>query len=353
MKRLPFLLVPIALAPPAVLFAQEPPKVTSIAVQPGVEVELEFTDTTIGGVRYTLEASEGLFGWSEIASGLPNILDTSRYALNSPIGEGETRKFFQIRSEPAAATLGFESSALEVDEGSGAQQVAVRFVDESGAPLIYNGPLSYRWSGATALVGSLTGTVMAGGTGTVIPLDILDNTETESLRQLTLTLMADGSGNYEVNPAAAASTVTILENDNFWRGGFVSESGILGLEFYVQRDSGLLTISLTDGTELLPEGGLSIGTAATLSDTVFHVEFPGTDVLSTAENLVAAGTRLELVLDADSSIAGQTVSSDELAGTGTLTLRNLTKPHLDTTITGTFVVRQDPPLQPDDDLILE
>ncbi len=50
---------------------------------------------------------------------------------------------------------------------------------------------------------------------------------------------------------------------------------------------------------------------------------------------------------------GQTVSADELAGTGTLTLRNIAKPHLDTSITGNFVVRQDPPLQPDGDLILE
>ena len=353
MKRLHFLLIPFGLAPSAVLLAQEPLKVTSFAIQPGVEVELEFIDTTIGGVRYTLESSVDLLGWTEVGSGLPDILGTNQYALSSPISEGETRKFFQIRAEPVAATLGFEFTALEVDEGSGAQQIAVKFVNETGAPLIYNGPISYRWSGATELVGSLTGSVMAGGTGAVIPIDILDNSETEPLRQFTLTLMADGTGNYEVNPAAAASTVTILENDNFWRGGFVSESGILNLEFYLQRESGSLTISLTDGTELLPQGGLSVSTSATLSDTIFHVEFPGTDVLSTAENLVAVGTRLELVLDADSSMPGQTVSADELAGTGTLTLRNIAKPHLDTSITGNFVVRQDPPLQPDGDLILE
>lgn len=354
MKRTAFpRLVPV-LAAACLSFApgEEAPKITDFQLQPGVEVRLAYTDAAPGGVRYVLEASDDLEGWTEIGSGLPGILGKGWYDMAAALGALEDQKFYRVRAVRETATLGFELDKLAVDEGSGEQQIVVRFVDAAGQPLIYNGPVAYEWTGAAGLVSQLTGSVEAGGTEVAIPVTIGENLGTESLRQLVLKLSADTGSGYVVDPVAATSTVTIRENDNYWRGSFQTDAELLDLELFVRIDGATLLVFLTEGTAFL-ESGFALADSPEFSPTTFHAAFPEVAMASTPENLLAPGTVVQLTLDADEANPGEVVTSTEISGRGTLVIHNPSKSHLTTSVAGSFLIRQDPPLQPTDDLNLE
>jgi len=326
-------------------------EVSQFELESGVSISVQYHDSGVGGVRYTLVQSPDLQNWNPVPNSDVLNLGSGLFDASGDQDDSFDRLFYRVDAERVPATLGFEMGELVVGEGSGDQELVVRFVDQNGDALIYNGPVRYEWEGATYLVSDLTGEVMANGSQVSIPMVVEDNAGTEQLRQVRLNLIVDGETAYSVDPAASTSTITIEENDNYWRGSFETGAESIDLEIYVRKDNGTLLVFMTEGTAFL-KTGFKLAPAPILTETQFSADFPDVEIDSTPENLLTAGTVVKLTLTAD-EVNGDTVDKRELAGTGTLTISNPAKPHLTTAIPGTFLLLEDPPLQPRDDIELE
>ena len=332
---------------PALLCAEEALNVTQIQVTPDSEVRLRFNDSVTGGVRYSVFKSNDMRTWGTTDVQIGSVgLGNSRHDLFTAYDN--PRSFFQIKAERVQAVLRFDVAETTVGEGDGEQEVVINFVDENGLPLIYNGPVKYTWEGSTGAVADLTGEVLAGGRSVGIPLTIVDNVGTETLKQIRLSLQVDADTGYLIDPAASSSTLIIEENDNYWRGSFQTGDESIDLEIFIRKSNTAPLVFLTEGTTFV-SSGFKVSPSPTFSDSEFQAEFPAVAMPVTSKNLLAEGTLATLSLTAN----GTGVSTQKLEGTGTLTISNPAKPHLTTEIEGSFLLIQDPPLQPQDDLELE
>ncbi len=281
-------LIALAGCCPLAFSAELPLPVEDFSLDFDNEVRLKFRDQNSGGVRYTLYQSGDLQNWSLVSQPTVEVNGDGSYDIFAALGAPLGRQFYRVTAERTTATLGFQIRELEVEEGSGEQSLVVAFVDENGEPLIYNGRVRFEWSGAVHLVSQLTGEVMANGTDVAIPLAVLDNVGTEKLTQVELRLLVDESTGYEVDPATSVTTLTIAENDNYWRGSFQTGLESLDLELFIRSDDSSLLVFMTEGTAFLP-AEFVLAAAPALSETAFQAEFPAVALTATAENLIAAG----------------------------------------------------------------
>jgi len=315
------------------------------------EVRLRFWDGVTGGVRYSVFQSPDMRSWGTTGVQTDSVgLGDRWHELFAPAAGG--RSFYQVKSERVQAVVMFSLGEITLGESSGSQEVVINFVDEAGQPLIYNGPVSYLWEGTAGAVSNLTGSVIAGGQSVTIPLDVVDNDEVEALKQISLTLEVDAQTGYLVDPAASSTTLTIEENDNYWRGSFQTGTESLDLELFIQRSAAGSVISLTKGTGFL-SGELLVADSVTHTEANFQVAFPAEMMTANEENLVTEGTQATLSLTAADGMVDQSVDEKMIKGVGVLTISHPDMSYLNTTISGAFLILQDPPIQPTQELELE
>ncbi|MEM7396023.1 MAG: hypothetical protein AAF492_27125, partial [Verrucomicrobiota bacterium] len=177
------------------------------------------------------------------------------------------------------------------------------------------------------------------GSSVVIPISILENTEVDLFRSMTLQLLAGSNLFLGVD---GIRTVTFDDNDATWKGTLQSDNEELGFTLTVIDDgSGPDGTLVSDGLGMIPAG--SYPATLVMNNLQFSAAIAGMSVSSTNSG-VQTDIDLALQLDAMDGQSNQVVGADELMGTFQLVSTLSGAPHLNATNEGIFVMVKCPPL---------
>ncbi|MEZ5300896.1 MAG: hypothetical protein R3F11_09630 [Verrucomicrobiales bacterium] len=318
-------------------------RATKLELLDGGIARLTFEDlgtAAAGAGDYKVDASDDLKAWDTLDEVIISDLGGGKFRATILDDALDARfyrvRFGQINSGPTVLAW-FDLAELAAQEGDGTLMVTVRF---SGN---YTGPVRYSWSGGAA-VGGLSGVVNAGGTSVQIPLSIGDDGEVGELGELTLTLITGQDTNYAVANApgqAGSTTLVIEENDALWTGRFAADSEAVGFGIQIAQNGAAHTAKIIGGgSGLVPAGATGDYAASQVTHTAsdFHAVIPNIGVAASEANLLGADAVLTFTFDA----TGVGVGDFLIEGTATCTIARPGAPHLDRTLTGTFVLARSP-----------
>ncbi|MCL4178416.1 MAG: hypothetical protein KJ072_11830 [Verrucomicrobia bacterium] len=301
-------------------------------------VEFTFEDQGTGATNYVAEFAPGLEPGT--------IWEVDPKALIEPLGGGEYRVVVAEAPVPLGfyrvlalggigpVVIGFERVAFQVVEGGTAQPV-ITFSQP------FTGTIRYRVSGKAGAedYAPLTGEVQVlGNSSVVIPIQILDDGELGSLRDLVLTL--ESAAGYRVDAGNATTTLTIEENDARWQGSLLFDGAVLGLQLNIVQSDGTVSATLEgSGSGLFPEAAHPVSVVFT--DDTFAADCANLP-LDASASLMNLPALQDLRLHAMSGLENQRVGSTEVRGTAELITRYPEGAHLNVTNTGTFLLWRPP-----------
>jgi hypothetical protein len=298
--------------------------------------QFQFYDYGTGATNYLVEFSPslGTNPWLVDSNAVITAQGNGSYTvrLNEPLG---TNGFYRVSglggSNPGEVAT-FTTTAFQVVEGSTVDTMLVL-----SRP--YQGWIYYTVSGtaATGDYQSLSGSNYVRGTTAVLPVSLIDNNVIGQLKYLTLTLEA-GPG-YSVG-LAPSTTITILENDAAWRGGFTAENATLGFTLVLTELNGVYQATLKgNGSDFFPTN--EIPASISLTPTSFSAAATSIPLPASA-TLFNTPATLALYLNAMNGLTNQTVSPTQIQGTGELIAQYSGQPQLNTTNEGTFLLLKSP-----------
>jgi hypothetical protein len=312
-------------------------RLRTIVVTTGGPVEFTFEDQGTGATNYVAEFAPGLEPGT--------IWEADPNALIEPLGGGEYRVvteapfplgFYRVLALGGGGpvVIGFESLAFQVVEGETAQPV-ITF----SRP--FTGTIRYRVSGKAGAgdYAPLTGEVQVlGNSSVVIPIQLIDDGELGTLRDLILTLES-GEG-YLVDAGNATTTLTIEENDARWQGSLFLEGAVLGFQLKIIQSEGTVSATLeASGSGLFPEVARPVSMVFT--DDTFSADCEDLP-LDASASLMNLPAFQDLRLNAMNGLENQRVETTEVRGAAALSTRYPAGSHLNVTNIGTFLLWRPP-----------
>ncbi len=285
-------------------------------------------DFGTASTSYTVEYRPDLAPTNEwvVATNVTAVGD-GVYEVNTGPPHGDTG-FYRVRGF-RWLTGSFDSAEGTVDEGA-----------VEGAVVVFNGlyigSVSYTWSDSSGQTNY--GSVLVNGTTAVIPVPMADNASIDPLRSLTLRLEP---GMDWATGAVPEHTVTIEENDANWQGVLQTGSGTLDFVLAIEQTNGCFQGQLqSDGYGFFPTQTLA---QLTFSENTFTAVATNVPLPALGDSpLFNAPHHLDIRFDAANAANQTNVSDTRIEGVATLVSVVPGRPHLDTAISGTFLLLKPP-----------
>jgi len=328
------------LALPGQITAQVTPYLGIETIQLGAigPTELTYRDFGTGSTNYLVEFVSGVGpadGWTIVSGAVVTDLGNGVFRVNLPERSTE-QGYYRVTGlggSVPVVTASFATTTVQAAEGDTVAPMLV-----FSAPFF--GTIRYAFSGTLgeADTSMLSGEVVVEGAAeATIPITLLDNVEVGPLKHLTLHLES-GDG-YAVGNLSH-TTLRAQENDTEWSGSLRIGVGTLGfvLTLLQSGDSQLAGLK-SAGFGFFPKDETPAQVALTentFDALVATIPLPGD------ATLLSAPGELTLELSAANTTADQLVSPDRIKGSARLITRFPTKPYLNTTNTGTFLLVSSP-----------
>lgn len=333
-------LLSASLLPLSPLRAQSMPDfhIETIQRTAGGALEFTFRDTGTEDTSYFVESSTDLTlgNWLPITEALITDLGDGGYrvVIEAPAGP---RAFYRVvRTGPGGKTVvaNFSTTAFEVTEG----ETAFAIITFS-AP--FTGTLRYTLSGTATSddFEELSGEIfVSDNTQALIPVTIKENTSIDPVRNLILTIQADGGA---VPGLVSQFEILVKDADARWEGSFLSGAASIPFTLDLIRTGGATQGFLIGGPfGFLPEESAPTTVAVTsgsFAATAANIPMPAE---ATLLNLPAL---LQLELIAVDGEPDEEVGADFIQGRASLTTAYPGNAHLNTTAEGMFLMQRTPP----------
>ncbi len=322
------------------LHAQADPDFRIDTIQRTAQGELEFTfrDAETEATGHFIQSSTDLApdNWLPVPEALITDLGGGVYGvvIEAPAGPRAFYRVVRIGPDGETVIANFSTATLEVTEG----ETAFAIITFS-AP--FTGTLRYTLSGTATSddFEELSGEVfVSNSTQAVIPVTIKENTTIDPVRNLILTIQADGGA---APGLVSQFEILVKDADARWEGSFLSGSASIPFTLDLIRTG--------DTTEGFLIGG-PFGFLPEESTTTTVTQTPTSFAASTAEiampaeaTLLDLPALLQLELIAVDGEPDEEVGADFIQGRATLTTTYPGNAHLNTTAEGMFLMQRTPP----------